>query len=179
MPPSSLPLLVLMTLTSSVPSIASNGASKPSNLTGIIEHTSKCLYSAFSDHCLYQCFARTSLLFLLSANASGVGEAKSSLNETYPRASGWFSSHDQRACWRRRRRVAIFYYFVILLGYSTFVVGCFICWIFSCYLCWHDGRNILGQLTGAMPQAIQVTPEEREAIERASVFITNISSFSS
>ncbi|KAK4792629.1 hypothetical protein SAY86_023064 [Trapa natans] len=26
--------------------------------------------------------------------------------------------------------------------------------------------NILGQLAGAMPQAIQVTPEEREAIER-------------
>ncbi|XP_060182693.1 ubiquitin receptor RAD23c-like [Lycium barbarum] len=29
-----------------------------------------------------------------------------------------------------------------------------------------EGNNILGQLAGAMPQAISVTPEEREAIER-------------
>lgn len=29
-------------------------------------------------------------------------------------------------------------------------------------------RNILGQLAEAMPQAVQVTPEEREAIERVS-----------
>jgi hypothetical protein len=27
-------------------------------------------------------------------------------------------------------------------------------------------RNILGQLAAAMPQAVQVTPEEREAIQR-------------
>ena len=29
-------------------------------------------------------------------------------------------------------------------------------------------RNVLGQLAEAMPQAVQVTPEEREAIERVS-----------
>jgi len=29
-------------------------------------------------------------------------------------------------------------------------------------------RDILGQLGAAMPQAIEVTPEEREAIERVS-----------
>lgn len=29
-------------------------------------------------------------------------------------------------------------------------------------------RDIIGQLAGAMPQSIAVTPEEREAIERVS-----------
>lgn len=31
-------------------------------------------------------------------------------------------------------------------------------------------RNILGQLASAMPQALTVTPEEREAIERVRIF---------
>lgn len=36
-------------------------------------------------------------------------------------------------------------------------------------------RNILGQLAGAaMPQAVSVTPEEREAIERVSLSSCNI-----
>jgi hypothetical protein len=29
-------------------------------------------------------------------------------------------------------------------------------------------RNVLGQLAGAVPQSVTVTPEEREAIERVS-----------
>lgn len=33
------------------------------------------------------------------------------------------------------------------------------------YICEHC-RDILGQLAGAMPQSINVTPEEREAIDR-------------
>lgn len=33
---------------------------------------------------------------------------------------------------------------------------------------WCRTRNILGQLAAAMPQAVTVTPEEREAIERVS-----------
>lgn len=31
-------------------------------------------------------------------------------------------------------------------------------------------RNILGQLASAMPQAVTVTPEEREAIERVNFY---------
>lgn len=32
-------------------------------------------------------------------------------------------------------------------------------------------RNVLGQMAAAMPQAVTVTPEEREAIERVSTFL--------
>ena len=32
-------------------------------------------------------------------------------------------------------------------------------------------RNVLGDLAAAMPQAVTVTPEEREAIERVSSII--------
>jgi len=35
-------------------------------------------------------------------------------------------------------------------------------------------RNILGQLAAAMPQAVTVTPEEREAIERVHLFIIQL-----
>jgi len=35
-------------------------------------------------------------------------------------------------------------------------------------------RNILGQLAAAMPQAVTVTPEEREAIQRVHLFIIQL-----
>lgn len=38
-------------------------------------------------------------------------------------------------------------------------------------------RNMLGQLGGAAPQALAVTPEEREAIERVSCFFFGLGYF--
>lgn len=40
--------------------------------------------------------------------------------------------------------------------------------IFSLY---GVSRNALGQMAGAIPQAVTVTPEEREAIERVSYLV--------
>ena len=50
-------------------------------------------------------FMHDGLLFnivMMTAYASSDWKAKSSLGETYPEASSWFSSFDQWTCWRRR-----------------------------------------------------------------------------
>lgn len=41
------------------------------------------------------------------------------------------------------------------------------------YVC--EISNVLEQLAGAMPQTLAVTPEEREAIERVSLFFIHVS----
>ena len=44
-------------------------------------------------------------------------------------------------------------------------------WVLNmCFFSRCSVDNILGQLAGSMPQAISVTPEEREAIERVRLF---------
>ena len=105
-------------------------------------------------------FLKGFCLFIFAAYASRIGETKPSSNETYSRASGWLSSPDQWTCWRWRGVSLVIY------SCSFLEPNCACISMSICGLLYH--RNISGPLAEAIPQAVQVTPEEREAIERVS-----------
>ena len=137
----------------SVPSFASDGAGQPTNIAGYS------LISSAGHVCfLFSFFPPFQKGFsFFSAYASRVGETKPSSNEAYSRASGWLSSSDQWTCWRWRG-VSL-----VIFSCSFLEPNCACISMLTVIFC---HRNILGQLAEAIPQAVQVTPEEREAIER-------------
>lgn len=136
-----------------VPGITGYGASEPPDSSGlylVLLLLHLCiLFNLLSFH-----------LLLLAAYASRAWKTKSTVDETYSGAPTWFSSPHKWTCWRRSWGVKL----------SSFLF----CWLlylfFGLYVYYSDIeciRNLFGD-AAAMPQAITVTPEEREAIERVS-----------
>lgn len=145
----------------SVPSLASCGSGQSSNIAGFYPPTPLSMYY-FLLFSLRTCY---SSLFV-AAYASRARETKSPPSEINSRASSWLPSLNQWTRWRWRRvRVYLYYW-------QRSFIGCTFELIFyvrgTHLLMMYFFRNVLGQLAGAVPQSVTVTPEEREAIERVS-----------
>ena len=88
----------------SIPITSSHGAGESTNLAGICQIV--LMYASMQHiHTWVYMFMHDVLLFnivMMTAYASRAWKAKSSLGETYPGASSWFSSFDQWTCWRQR-----------------------------------------------------------------------------